>query len=349
MNYMTNPQAGQDAGADGLLISFETKFLMALRQPGAMAAWPERFAYKPPGPVPTRLLRFPINLTAFGMREFTGKWEFRNANSGLYIDLANKPYHDGAELDVNSLRGGDRAATLIGWDQTTAGMIDSYMWMVAPELYSLLSAGKTTGTVWTGGANFFATDHKVNPKQGFGTFWNLVNGGGSKAETPVYLVLRGGSFNNLYPWTIITGEGLGPAMAAAGGAGVAPAAGEPWILRWDTSHPSFVDSGFKIRTAIYCERGWGLLFPHKIIRLEGDLTYANLKAGLDAARNMKDLNGRMGAQDIGVDILCEPGDVSTINELLGRDVTNVGASSPSNAQSAIDPVLKAAEIIPLGR
>lgn len=332
--------------ADSLLIDFDTRFTQAIRSQ-AITNWPERFAYMPPMNFANLDVRFPLDLTSFGFREWKGKWEFRNSVS-KYIDLSISAYHDGAEIDVRMLRN-PQSAEILQWQQKERKLIGAWMRFMAPQMYSTLSLGDATGTVWTGGSNFFATDHNVNPFfTGYGTFSNLLNDGGAKAATPYYMIIGGGAFDDMFPWAILTGEGLGPAIQRAGGAGVAPRAGEPWVLRWGTDHPDFAKNGFKAQVAIYAEKGWGLMFPHKIIRQEGALTYANLKAMVDAACQFKDLDGYNPADQIRIEaILCEASDVSTMNELLGREVVNVGASSPSNAQSAIDSRLRNVPIIAL--
>jgi hypothetical protein len=162
-------------------------------------------------------------------------------------------------------------------------------------------------------------------------------------------VLGGGAFDYIKPWAILTGEGMGPAMARAGGASMAPAVGEPQITRWDLDSEYFKNTG-KVKVSVVGEKGFSLFWPHSIIRQEGDLTYANLKALADAARGMKDINGRVRASQTRVKaILCEPGDVSGINALLGRDVLNNNATAPTGAVSTIDEMLRSVPIIPLDR
>lgn len=336
---------------DSMLVDFDTRFIQKLRTE-APAQWVDKFAYKPAINFENVEVDFPVDLTTFGMTKFEGKWSHRQGTA-TKLRMSIDAFQDGIELDVNRLRS-ERSAEIILWDQRQAKLINSFMHFMPPKIYAALLAGKTTGTWWTGGANFFATDHYVNPhKTSLNTFSNLLNGGGAKAASPWYMVIRGGLFNELYPWAILTGVGLGPAIQRAGGMngvmGAPPAAGEPWVLRWGTDHPNFVDNGFKVKTSIYSEKGWSPFFPHVIIRNEGEVTYANLKDTVNKAAVMKDLEGRMSADQIQVSILCEPGDVSTMNEILGREVVNVGAATPTNAQSAIDTRLKAAEVIALSR
>jgi hypothetical protein len=333
--------------ADSLLLDFETRFVQSIRTP-TYTNWPERFAYMPPQNFANLDVRFPLDLTSFGFREFKGKFEFRNSVS-KYIDLTINAFHDGAEIDVRMLRNA-QSTEILQWQQKERKLMNAWARFMPPEMYDTLFTGDATGAVWTGGSNFFATDHNVNPffASEYGTFSNLLNDGGAKQATPYYMILEGGPFDDMFPWAILTGEGLGPAMQRAGGSGVAPSAGEPWVLRWGTDHPDFAKNGFKAQVAIYAEKGWGLMFPHSIIRQEAALTYPNLKAMVDAACQFKDLDGYNPADQIRIKaILCEPADVSTMNELLGREVVNVGASSPSNAQSAIDPRLRNVPIVAL--
>ena len=71
------------------------------------------------------------------------------------------------------------------------------------------------------------------------------------------------------------------------------------------------------------------------------------KGVIDLARAMKDLNGYNPASSIKLDaILCAPGQVSTINGLLGREVTDTGARQ---VDLRIDATLQGAAVIPMSR
>ena len=350
VNWIPSVPAVQDA--DTLLISFETGFIQAMRATNA-PTWPEQFGYSPGMIFPYLDVRFPVDFTTYGFKAWSGEHEFREEVSD-YLDMTIGKFQEGARLDVEKLRD-PRSAEIILWNQREAYIKDAWANFLAPELYSTLSAGESTGT-WrlTGGSNFFATNHNVNVKfpgsGGLGTFSNLLNNGGSKAATPVYAVLGGGAFSQLRPWAILRGEGMGPAIARVGGGGtVAPGAGEPWIVRWGTDSEYFKNTG-KVKVSVVGEKGWSLFWPHAIIRQEGDLTYANLQQLADAARGMKDLNGRVRASQTTIAaLLCEPGDVSTINQLLGREVIANNATAITGAQSSVDSMLRNVPVIPLDR
>lgn len=347
VNWIPSVPAVQDA--DSLLISFETAFIQSMRSTGA-PSWPEQFGYVPGMVFPYLDVRFPVDFTTYGFKAWNGEHEFREEQND-YLDMSISKFQEGARLDVEKLRD-PRSAEIILWNQREAAIADAWANFLAPELYATLLAGKTTGT-WrlTNGSNFFATDHQVNKHNtDLGTFSNLLNGGGAKAASPIYAVLQGGPMNMLRPWAILRGEGMGPAIARAGGGGtVAPGAGEPWIVRWDTSSEYFKNTG-KVKVSVVGEKGWSLFWPHSIIRQEGDLTYANLKALADAARQMKDLNGRMRSSQVSIAaILCEPGDVSAVNGLLGREVIANNASAPTGALSTIDSMLRNVPVIGLDR
>lgn len=347
VNWIPSVPAVQDA--DSLLISFETGFLQAMRTTGA-PSWPEQFGYSPGMAFPYLDVRLPVDFTTYGFEAWSGEHNFREEQND-YLDMSISKFQEGAKLDVEKLRD-PRSAEIILWQQREAMISDAWMNFLAPELYATLLAGKTTGT-WrlTGGANFFATDHAVNKyNSALGTFSNLLNGGGSKATSPIYAVLSGGPFAALRPWAILRGEGMGPAIARVGGGGTAaPGAGEPWIVRWGTDSEYFKDTG-KVKVSVVGEKGWSLFWPHSIIRQEGDLTYANLKALADAARTAKDLNGRTRASQVQIAaILCEPGDVSSVNALLGREVIANNATAPTGAVSTIDSMLRSVPVIALDR
>ena len=347
VNWIPSVPAFQDA--DTLLISFETAFIQSMRSTGA-ATWPEQFGYVPGMNFPYLDVRFPVDFTTYGFKAWSGEHEFREEVSD-YIDMTIAKFQEGARLDVEKLRD-PRSAEVILWNQREAAIADAWANFLAPELYTTLSAGDATGT-WrlTGGSNFFATNHYVNKHStGLGTFSNLLNNGGSKASTPIYAVLGGGAFSQLRPWAILRGEGMGPAIARVGGGGTAaPGAGEPWIVRWGTDSEYFKNTG-KVKVSVVGEKGWSLFWPHSIIRQEGDLTYANLKELADTARSMKDLNGRVRASQTTIQaILCEPGDVSAVNALLGREVIANNATAPTGAISTIDSMLRSVPVIPLDR
>lgn len=350
-------QPAQTPNANGLMFDLEVKILDIIRRPVTIADWHLRFAYSPPGSFPHLDVRFPIDLAAFGAKAHKGEFNFTEGTS-TYTSLSIEGFSDGTHLDVRKLRD-PTAQEIIAWGQRETGLMNGIARFLPPKIYAMLLAGKTTGAVWTGGSNFFATDHNVNPAfpgavadGGLGTFSNLIQGGGANATTPVYFVLEGGPFTDMRPWAILTGDGMGPAIAAAAGSEAnVPQAGDPWIVRWGTEpQEALADRGMKVKIGVYFEKGWGFLFPQSILRYEGTLNYAGLKACVDAACVMKDLNGYNPASQIKVAaILCEPTQVSTINEQLGREPTTMITNAPTGAQSAIDERLKGVPVIAMDR
>lgn len=346
-NYV--PAAEPVLDADSLLIDFETRFLMSIKTPVG-ETWVNRFAYQPGRAFRNLTVRFPIDLTAFGFKEWSGKHEFRRASSE-YIDLKIKQWQEGAACDTRLLRD-PMSAEIIAWQQREQAVIQSWARLMPSQMYTLLNGGESEST-WTGGSAFFATNHNVNPhRTEFGTFSNLLNNGGANASTPFYVVLGGGPFDMLNPWVVLTGEGMGPSIAKAGGgaSGISSSAGGPTIIRWGTDSEQFKDT-FEVKVSVMAEVGFGLLFPHSIIRNEGDLTYAELKSMLDTAVAMKDLNGYNPADQVYIKaiLVSSASQVSTVNGLLGREVVQNNASAPTGAASTIDARLRNVPVIPLAR
>lgn len=344
-----NPAAEPVLDADSLLIDFETRFLMSLRSP-SVESWVDRFAYQPTRPFRNLSVRFPIDLTSFGFAKWAGKHEFKRASS-TYTDLTIEQWQEGAECDVRRLRD-PMSAEIIAWGQREQGVIQSWQRLIPSQMYTLLNGGESEST-WTGGSGFFATNHYVNPHvTDYGTFSNLLNNGGANASTPFYVVLGGGPFEMMNPWVKLVGEGLGPSIAKAGGgsSSITASAGAPTIIRWGTDSEQFKDT-FCVKVSVMAEVGFGLLFPHTIIRNEGDLTYAELKNMLDTAVAYKDLNGYNPADQIYIKaiLVSAASQVSTVNALLGREVTNTGATAPTGAETNVDARLRSVPVIPLSR
>ena len=224
-----------------------------------------------------------------------------------------------------------------------------------PKIYAMLNAAEAVsyadGHPVTEATNFFSTTHYVNKDHPeYGQFSNLIGNGGALASTPIYAIVGGGAFDTLKPWAILKGSNLAAARAKMTGAGASMsggASGDPWIVHWEArDERDMMELNFERRMGVYAERGIGMLFPHSIIRYEGTLDYAGLLSIVDTAGDYKDLNGYMQAdQTRVVAFLCHTtAQKSTINGLLGRDITDTAATGVK-----IDERLKSAEVIVMSR
>jgi len=314
-----------------------------------VSGWWNRFAYEPPGASEDLQTRMPVELTTFGFEEYKGTPTFRGSER-TSIDINIGKFWEGTQLDTRRLRGSSRTGEIEAWNQRGAMLFESYARFMPPRIYAMLSAGKTPipgGQAITGGTAYFATDHKVNLKNNFGTFSNLVDESGDLAANPIYFMWRGAQFDMMRPWQIRVGAGPANSMTA-GGIMHTATPGMPWTVRWIPETDSqAMDANFMVKWGVYVEKGWGLLFPQTCWRYEGTLDYAGLKSVIDIARGMKDLNGYNPADQIALEaILCEPSQVSTINGLLGREVTDTGARQ---VDLRIDATLQGAAVIPMSR
>lgn len=345
--YVPIDPAVAPTNASGFLLDFDLQFARMIATSSPVEDWHTRFAYMPPGASEMLEVRMPIELSTYSFAEYKGIPTFRGSER-TYLDISIGRFWEGTFLDTRKLRA-QRNEEIEAWNQRAAMIFDAWNRFMPPQIYTLLANGKTTGThPITGGSNFFATDHYVNKKHtDFGVFSNLIQSGGALAATPIYFMWSGGQFTNMRPWQIRTGAGPADSMTA-GGIMHTARPGAPWIVRWiPESDAEAIEQNFQVKFGIYAEKGWGLLFPQTCWRYEGTLDYAGLKAVVDAARAMKDLNGYNPASQIRLEaILCEPGQVSTINGLLGREVTDSGARQ---VDLRIDATLQGAAVIPMSR
>lgn len=345
--YIPIDPAVAPTNASGFLLDFDMQFQRMVRESSPVEDWHTRFAYMPAGASEELEVRMPIELSTFAFEEFNNVPTFRDT-ARTYLDISIGKFFEGAKLDTRKLRA-RRHEEIEAWNQRAADLFDAWNRFLPPKIYDLISAGETSGThPITGGSNFFATDHKVNKKkESLGVFSNLISNGGALSASPIYFVWSGGQFTRMKPWQIRTGAGPASAMTA-GGITHSATPGAPWVIRWVPREDSeAIEANFEVKVGIYAEKGWGLLFPQTLWRFEGTLDYAGLKSVVDAARAMKDLNGYNPASSIRLEaILCEPSQVSTINGLLGREVTDSGARQ---VDLRIDATLQGAAVIPMSR
>ena len=341
-------EPAQAPDPNGFLFDLELQLLNMVRQPPNPNAWHRRFAWEPGGAYQNLNVRMPVDLTSFTMRAHQG-FDFEEGTS-TYLSFDIDAFSMGTHLDVRKLR--DPVANeIIMWNQRADKLMRALDRFMAPKIYTMLGAGQTAisgGHPITGGAAYFATDHYVNKDHtSYGTFSNLLSDGGALASSPLYLMVRGGAFDSMKSWALLKGAGLGDAIKRAGGSTNAVSNGDPWIIKWGAdSDRQLADQNMKVKLAVYQELGWGFLFPHTCVRYEGDFTYAGLKTALDTIRGMKDLDGYNDSESIAIDILCDASQVSTLNGLLGREVTDTGARQ---VDLRIDATLQGAAVIPMSR
>ena len=343
--YIPIDPAVAPQNASGFLLDFDMQFN---RMAGAMVEdWHTRFAYMPAGASELLEVRMPVELSTFAFEEFTGVPTFRTRER-TYVDINIGKFWEGIALDTRRLRA-NRMEEIEAWNQAAGDVFDAYGRFLPPKICDLLDGGQASGThPITGGANFFATDHYVNKKKtGLGTFSNLINDAGALAASPLYFIWSGGQFSRMKPWQIRKGAGPADSLSKGGITHTAKA-GAPWVVKWiPQSDSEAIEANMQVKMGVYLELGYGLLFPQTCWRYEGDFTYAGIKGVLDLARAMKDLNGYNPASQIKLEaILCEPGQVSTLNGLLGREVTDTGARQ---VDLRIDATLQGAAVIPMSR
>ena len=346
--YIPIDPAVAPANASGFVLDFDMQFArMAAASP--VEDWHTRFAYMPPGASEQLEVRMPVDLSSYSFDEYNGIPTFRE-NRRTYVDISIGKFWEGTFLDTRKLRA-NRMEEIEAWNQRAAAIFEAWNRFLPPKIYSLLDGGETAisgGHPITGGAAYFATDHYVNKKDtSLGTFSNLINNGGALASSPLYFMWSGAAFSRMRPWQIRTGAGPADSLTRGGMTHTATP-GAPWVVRWIPKEDSeILEANFQVKLGVYVEKGYGLLFPHTCWRYEGDFTYAGIKSVLDAARAMKDLNGYNPASSIKLDaILCAPGQVSTLNGLLGREVTDSGARQ---VDLRIDATLQGAAVIPMSR
>jgi hypothetical protein len=341
-------QPGVKPDANGMIRDLSFQFVRMTRQ-SAVSQWFRRFAFAPDQPFPSLRVDMPIDLSSFGFENWTGVPTFaKHANVKIRHEIA--PFWGGIQVDLRALED-PNANELIAFNQRAQRLFDAWGQHIPPKIYAMLLAGQsdtiTDGHPVTGNAHFFATDHYVNVKKTeYGTFANLIGDGGANASTPVYAVLEGGVFDSMRPWSILKGSNL-EKTRAAGGRPRSGAPGDPWVIEWMAeSDKELLEMGFQAKMGVYAELGWGLLFPHSIIRYEGTLDYAGLVSLADAARSMKDLNGYMPADQtrIGAFLCDSASQARTINGILNREITDTASTGVR-----IDPMLKSAEVIIMSR
>jgi hypothetical protein len=291
----------------------------------------------------------PIDLSSFAFETWTGIPTFKKGtNVKIRHEIA--PFWAGTYVDLRELEHPE-SAELLAFEQRAQGLFNAWDRHLPPKIYSMLS-GAQAATISgnhpvTGASNFFSTSHYYNADHTeYGQFSNLIDDGGANASTPIYAVLAGGVFDMMKPWSILKGTNLERARAAGGV--VSGGGGAPWVIQYQARDDrDLIDMNFQRRIGVYAERGYGLLFPHSILRFEGTLDYSGLASLADAARGMKDLNGFMPADQTRIAaFLCDTvAQAREINGILGREMTDSTAATGRK----IDPMLQGAEVIVMSR
>jgi hypothetical protein len=317
----------------------------------AISQWHRRFAFAPPGAFKSLLVDMPIDLSSFSFETWSGTPTFqKHANVKIRHEIA--PFWGGVDVDLRALED-PNSNELIVFGQRAQLLFDGWEQFLPPKIYTLLKNGQSdtiTGNhPITGAANFFSTTHYVNIKKAeFGQFSNLIDAGGANASTPVYAVLEGGVFDTMRPWSILKGSNLADARSRLGAGGEARGgSGDPWVIEWlPKTSAELIERNFQAKLGVLAELGWGLLFPHSILRFEGTLDYAGLASLADAARGMKDLNGYTPSSQTRIAaFLCDTAaQARAINGILGREMTDTASTGVK-----IDPMLQSADVIIMDR
>lgn len=342
-------QPAQAPDPNGFLFDLELQFLNMVRKASTISTWHEKFAWMPPGAFAELSVRMPIDLTSFMFQPWNGHFEFTEGTSS-YMNLSINPFSAGTFLDVRKLRN-PVANEIIGWNQRAEALMSAWKRFDAPKIYDLLTAGETALAEphpITDGAAFFDTAHYYNrDHQEYGQFANLIGNGGALAAAPIYAILEGGSFDMMKPWAILKGAGMGDAIKRAGASTAAPSNGDPWIVKWGyEGDAQLADQGMKVKLGVYAEKGYGLMFPHTVIRYEGTLDYAGLVSIVDNAGGRKDLNGYMQSNQTRVSafLVQTAAQRTTINGILGREITDTASTGVK-----VDERLKSVEVIVMDR
>jgi hypothetical protein len=358
--YKSPPiQPGVAPDPNFLMRDLDFQFMQMVRSTPVVSNWHTRFAWMPSMAFPSLRVDMPVDLSSFMFEGWTGIPTFKKGtNVKIRHEIA--PFWAGTYVNARELVD-PASAELIAFERRGQALFSAWDRHLPPKIYAMLNAGQEALSAphpVTGGVAFFGTNagayHLFNvghPE--YGGFDNLIGDGGANADTPIYAILEGGSFDMMRPWSILKGSNMANVREAAAkvsarsGVTTGGAGGEPWIIHWGADDDkTLVEQNFEVRAGVYAERGYGLLFPHSIIRFEGTLDYAGLLSIVDAAGDMKDLNGYMQADQTRVSaFLCHTtAQKSTINGILGRDITDTDSTGVK-----IDSRLKSAEIIVMSR
>lgn len=349
-------QPGVKPDPNYLLRDLDFQFMRMVRNQSQVSNWHTRFAWMPSQAFSTLRVDMPIDLSTFAFEDWTGVPTFKKGtNVKMRHEIA--PFWSGTYVNVKELED-PNSGELVAFESRAQQLMGSWDRHLPPKIYAMLNGAQAAaisgGHAVTGASNFFSVSHYYNiDHPEYGTFANLIDDGGALAATPIYAILEGGAFDMMKPWSILKGSNLAKAremantISSKGGVSNGGNGGEPWIVHWDaTDDKTLMEQNFEVRMGVYAERGYGLLFPHSIMRFEGTLDYAGLLSIVNTAGDMKDLNGYMQADQTRVSaFLCHTtAQKATINGLLGRDITDTASTGVK-----IDDRLKSAEVIVMSR
>jgi len=302
-----------------LITDFVYDLTKALRV--RQASWAETLGFVPPG---LRLLlegRLPVDISTTEVRKSDGEDKFTGLND-TYVPYAIEKFYQGIEESPSRLKD-PVSGRILQWQAAPKRIAKKWSTFSNKKIAALLGGGKASGAVWTGGANFFGTGHKFNPKKSsLGTFSNLLGNNGGIG--PWYMLLNGDGWG-MFPWAVVRGEGDPPAQNA----GSFRTADGMNITVFDYASEHYAKYG-TLRIKSEASYGFALLHPQSIVRAENAVTYANVKAAVDALRTMKDLDGDEAAEDMSMTILAPKGLLSDFEAVLGREMVDVGGVSVTN-------------------
>lgn len=316
VNFNPTVSSAQDAT---LVTDFVYDLVDALRvrQP----SWAETLGFVPPGLRPLLDGRMPVDISTTEVKKSDGEDKFTGLND-TYVSYGIEKFYQGIEESPARLKD-PTSGRIIQWQNAPKRIVKKWSTFANKKIAALLAAGTSSGSVWTGAANFFASSgHKFNPKKaGLGTFSNLLGSGGGVG--PWYLI--GGGEWGMYPWTVVRGEGDPPAQNA----GSFRTSDGMNVTVFDFASEFYANSG-KLRIKSEAWYGFALLHPQSIVRCENAVTYDNVKAAVDKLRTMKDLDGDEAADDMPMTILAPGGLLTTFEAVLGREMVSDGTTTVTN-------------------
>lgn len=284
---------------------------LRVRQP----SWAEILGFAPPGLMPFLDGRVPVDVTVQAIKRRDGESTYGGL-SDLFIPYGIEEFYTGVEESPRRLMD-PRSGLILSWQRAPAGMVREWDVFANVKVAALLSGGKTTGQVWTKGANFFAASgHYFNPKRpDLGTFGNLFTGDN---VGPWYTINANPQWG-MAPWAVIRGQGNPPPQNA----GSFRTAEGLTATVFDYQSEHYANYG-TLRIKTEASYGFCLMHPQAITRSEKTVNYANVLAAVNNVRTMKDLGGHEAADDSGIVILAPKGLLSSFESVLTRQMCDDG-------------------------
>lgn len=315
MGISFKPVVSSVQGAN-LVTDFVYDLVEALR--GRQESWSETLGFAPKELMPFLDGRMPVDVSIQAIQKVDGEKKYRGLND-THVPYSIEKFYSGVEESPERLTD-PRSGLILSWERAPKGMAREWAVFSNVKVAALLAGGKTTGTVWTKGANFFATSgHRFNPKDpDLGTFGNLQDNGGALTATPWYVIASGEQLGT-YPWGVMRGEGPPPAQNA----GSFRMADGVNVTVFDYASEHYAKHG-TLRISTEASYGYALLHPQAITRCEGAITYATVKAAVNNMRTMRDLGGHQSSDDAGLTILAPKVLLTDFEAVLGREMVDDG-------------------------